>query len=61
MNEHLSRGVDCTYMAKTLNWSSLTLFPSFRNDKETKNEIKLEAKSRLKMYSGVLHRAALFR
>jgi len=60
-NGHLIRGVDCTYMAKTLNWISLTLFPSCRNDKEIKNEIKVVAKSRLKIYSGDLHRAVLFR
>ena len=60
-NGQFNQGVDFTHMEKTLNWRSLTLFPSCRNDRETNNEIKPEAKSRVKMYCGDLHRAMLFR
>ena len=60
-NEHFNQGIKYTYKAKTLNWRSLTLSPSCKNDREMNNEIKLEAKSRVKIYSGDLHRAKLFR
>ena len=60
-NEHFNQGIKYTYKAKTLNWRSLKLFSSCRNDRETKKEVMLGMKSRLKIYSGDLHNAMLFR
>jgi hypothetical protein len=48
-------------IAKTRNWSSLTLFPSCRKDNDTKNEMQVQTKMRVKMYSGDLHKATAFR
>lgn len=49
-----------THMAKTRNWRSRTLFPNCKRDKEMNREMKVQTKNRVKMYSGIRHRAMAF-